>query len=176
MKRWQRRTLGILDIGGGAIGIAVSMLQVGQAGWSILLVLIALAMAMYAWGIACGVALFEHKPGAELANFRFWLVQVPILSSPMVSYVFMSGAFVLVKVDFWPPGYAANAYLGSQFNFSIGTSAPWGIGVNLLALGICWWLWRQLEPSRPATGTSDTGAVAADAAHSPVSPTQEAPP
>lgn len=178
MKRWQRRTLGILDIGGGSLGIAISVMQVAQTGWSFSQLILALAIAMYAWGVACGVALFEDSPRAEHANFWFWLVQVPILTSPLASYLFTSGAFALVKINFWPPGYAANAMIGSQFNFSFNSSAPWGIGVNLLALGICWWLWRRLEPNHPApaAGTSGTGAQAPDAAHSPESRTPEATP
>lgn len=143
MKRWQRRTLGLLDIGGSSLGITVALMQAWQTESTLGLLLVGIALAMYVCGMACGVALFEHHPRAERANFWFWLVQVPIISSPLISYMFTAGAFALVRVNFWPFGYSANAMLGSQFNFTLGTQVPWGIGVNAVALFICWWLWRR---------------------------------
>lgn len=161
MKRWQRRTLGVLATGGGAIGIAISMMQVAQIGWSFSLLFLAMGMALYAWGMACGVALLESQPRAEHANFWFWLVQVPIFTSPIATYFFSAGAVFLVKVDFWPLGIHWNAFLGSQFSLQVGMAQPYGFGINFLALGICYWLWRWFD-FRPAPGqTIGTGAASA---------------
>lgn len=158
MKRWQRRTLGILAIGGGGVGVAVSVAQAWQVGWSLALVFLAVAVALYAWGIGCGVALLEERPRAEHANFWFWLAQVPVFTSPFATYFFSAGALLLVKVDFWPMAIHWNAFLGSQFTFQVGMHQPYGFGLNFLALVICFWLWRWFDLRPAPDQTIGTGA------------------
>src|SRR5688500_19869003 len=78
----QRRTLGVLALGGGAVGfaagIALLLSRTNPLEWAFCIAF----CTLYAWGIWCGIRLLEGKPGAERANLKFWLVQIPSFGSP----------------------------------------------------------------------------------------------
>jgi hypothetical protein len=135
MKRWQRRLFGILALGGGAIGFAVS-LQTIIARTHPLDWLFCLAfMALYAWGIWCGLRLIEGQPGAERSNAVYWLLQVPYFVSPVVGYFFASGFHLTMSLQVSPMKFDLNSQLGSTMFYSLlQTDKPLVFGLNLFAL------------------------------------------
>ncbi|GGY88369.1 hypothetical protein [Shewanella fodinae] len=92
MKLWLRRTIGILTLGGGAIGFAAGLtLLISRSNPLEWLFCIAF-MAVF-----CGMRLLEAAKGAERATLKYWFVQVPSFSSPIIGYFLSSGFHVTVN-------------------------------------------------------------------------------
>ena len=64
MQTWQRRILGILTLGGGAFGVALSLRQLLDTSQPIAWVLTVLPLVAYAWGVWVGVRVLEGDPRA----------------------------------------------------------------------------------------------------------------
>jgi len=73
MRLWQRRAIGILTLGGGSVGVAAGLtlllMRSNPIEWLICIGFIAL----YAWGVWCGVRLLESRPGAERSAMKYWV-------------------------------------------------------------------------------------------------------
>ena len=151
MKIWPRRILGILGIGGGAVGfVACATKLLGAthpAQWAIYIVF----GGLYAWGLWCGVKLMESQPNALRYNRRFWLLQVPAFNSPLLGYSFASGFHLTLSLNLTPFSLGFNSQVGSAFDFSlIRWDQPLSLGVNVFAFGMYLWLEREF-PDAPVT-------------------------
>ena len=150
MKIWQRRTLGILTLGGGAIGLAAALTLLFTRNNALEWLLCLAFIAAYAWGIWCGTKVLEGLPGAERSSLVYWLVQIPSFSSPVIGYSFSSGFQTTVSLQFSPLDSKANFMLGSTFNYSLmQAEQPLSIGVNVFALVLSWWLAREIRRFAP---------------------------
>ncbi|GAB3092757.1 hypothetical protein [Lysobacter terrae] len=135
MKLWQRRLFGILALGGGAVGFAVTLQIVLTKSNPIEWLFCLAFIAMYSWGIWCGLRLIEGQPGAERSNTIYWLLQVPYFLSPVFGYFFTSGFHLTVSLQFAPANFNANFLLGSTMLYSLlQADKPLVFGVNLFAL------------------------------------------
>jgi len=144
MKLWQRRVLGILAVGGGAVGATLSVIALIRVSHVIEGLIYVAFSCLYAWGIWCGVKMFEAQPNAERYNRRFWLIQIPALNSPLLSYTMVCGFQVTLSLEFTPLKFGASLDAGSQFNFSLlQWDHPWSFGINVFALGIFLWMARK---------------------------------
>jgi hypothetical protein len=158
MKLWQRRTLALLAIGGGGVAWALSWSVLpGQKlmGW----ILGVGFGAIYGWGMWTGVKLLEQRPGAERSMRRFWMVQIPVLSSPMIGYKLISGFHLTIYLQL-APAFKVGAHfdLGGTFQYSLlQAGEPFIIGVNVFALGIVIWL-NQLYPKHAPALVPQAGA------------------
>lgn len=151
MKIWQRRTLGILAAGGGAVGFAASLSLLFTRGNILEWIFCIAAAVFYSWGIWCGVKLLEAHPGAERSNFKYWLVQVPALGSPIIGCFLSSGFHVTASIQFSPLKVNGNFLLGSTFNYSLmQPEQPVVVGVNVFALLITMWLGLRIHRQVPA--------------------------
>jgi hypothetical protein len=151
MKLWQRRALGILAVGGGAVGATVGMTTLLRSTRVIEWLIYIGFSSLYAWGVWCGVKLLEGQPDAEKYNRRFWLIQVPALNSPLLGYTMVCGFHVTLSLDLTPFKLGANFHAGSQFTFSLMQwDQPLSFGVNIFALGIFLWMARKFPDVRPA--------------------------
>ena len=90
----------------------------------------------FAWGVGTGIALRRQHPAALWAALPFWLLQVPIVSSPLATLSLYSGLAVPVTVMFQDGvNFYAGINLGSGFEtFFLNPAAPWGFGINLFAV------------------------------------------
>lgn len=137
MNDWQRRTLGIIAIGGGSVGVGTGLIPIllQQAISSHVLILISLGI--YVWGVWCGVLLLESASGAIRINRIFWAIQIPVFHTPIVGYEFSTGALINVYAQPNPLYFSVSWLLGSQFNFSLlEFEKPAFIGLNLFALSL----------------------------------------
>ncbi|MYN06326.1 hypothetical protein [Pseudoduganella aquatica] len=160
MNKWQRRGLGILALGGGAIGFSSIMnthLQ-RQAPSTNSFIAIVLATAFFLWGVYCGVQMLEGNRKALFQNAVFWLVQAPLLQSPALGYAAFCGAQAQVLVKLSPVEVGiSGSVLGAQFGLNLGQPGERiAIGVNLFALCISFWLMQKYERAAP---TSPLGAA-----------------
>lgn len=145
MSDWIRRTLGMLALGGGFAGLtayAPALFTDISAGSKILMMLL---MPLCAWGVWCGVQMIERHPNAIRNNLRFWIVQVPILYSSVLSYLFSTGLIAGVWVQFSPLKINFLILGGFHSDVVLNEGGPLAIGLNVLALLICMKLWRLLR-------------------------------
>jgi hypothetical protein len=129
-------TLGILAIGGGVIGLVVAAMQMGR-GPQPFAAAVTLVFAMaYLFGIWCGVAILQRRPGWLRLNRIFWGAQLLTIATPIVSYSFSSGAVFMVWVRSSPWGNGFYTWIGSSFDLAVGRDGHVLFGLNLLALAI----------------------------------------
>lgn len=150
MEIWQRRAIGVLTLGGAAIGIVAALnlllTRTNPIEWGFCISF----MGVYAWGIWCGVRLLEGQPGSERRSFKYWLAQVPLFGSPLLGYFLSSGFHTTVSLQFAPLKINANFLLGSTFNYSLlQPQQPWLFGVNVFALAVAWFLARSERHAAP---------------------------
>ena len=141
---WLRRTLGILALGGGAIGVAmvlgVLMSNTNFVGALLLLVF----LVMYAFGIYAGLLMLEDGADALPVNTVYWLLQVPAISTDTVGYVFFSGFHVTARVMLAPLSWKVDFLLGSFFKFNaMQPQESTYLGVNFFAIAVVAVLWRR---------------------------------
>jgi hypothetical protein len=141
MNVWFRRLLLILTIGGGFVGVTLTVQFFAQADKVIAYAILLAFVGLYAYGIFVGLKLSEGPPPLNHLRLYFAL-QIPFISSPLIAYRFCSGLQVTVAII--QPGLRWDCYLGSQWQFAILSSAPWGCGVNFVALVIVFLLYFHL--------------------------------
>ena len=150
MKIWQRRALGILAIGGGVVGVTACVTSLFNSTYLVRWALYIVFASLYAWGVWCGVKLFESQPNALRYNRRFWLIQVPVLNSPLLAYSMASGFHLTLSLDLTPFNLGFNFLVGSTFNFSLFQwDQPLSFGVNVFAFGIYLWMAREFPDAPP---------------------------
>jgi hypothetical protein len=136
--------LGLLGIGGAAWGL-FAVVAAFAKGWPGTLgaVLVAAVACVFIFGGYVGVLALRRSPGWLRKNTVFWALQVPVVSSPLVSYTLACGGFATVWLQVWPAfRFGANFFLGSTFTASLFGKAPLVVGTNLLALVMVVYLLR----------------------------------
>jgi hypothetical protein len=144
MKPWLRRTVGILTLGGGFVGVAIGTQTVAATPMSVFNKAFMLAfVGAYALGVWIGLRVLEQVPRASDAAAAYWLLQVPTFMSPIAGYKFAAGGAFFV---FWTygQGFGMQFQLGSRFEWSLlEAQRPWMLGMNLLAFAISVLLLRE---------------------------------
>lgn len=141
---WQRRALGLLSIGGGAVGLSSSMATavkggVMHGGSSFAMIL---GLVFFLWGMWCGIQMIESRGHALLRNSIFWLAQIPVFNTPVFSYSAFCGLQfqLLIKLQTLDVGFIGSIF-GAQFSINFGqTGLPLSVGANVVALLIWFWL------------------------------------
>lgn len=150
MKTWQRRTIGILTLGGGAVGVSALLAHLLSRSNPVEWLLGSAALAIYIWGIWCGTRLLEAREGAEESAMKYWLVQVPSVMSPLFGWFLAGGFHFTVALQVFPLKLHWNTQLGSAFNYSIfNSSAPWWLGINFAAVAVVYVLYRAATRPLP---------------------------
>jgi hypothetical protein len=141
MNAWFRRLLLILTIGGGFVGLVLTISFFPQANKVIAYIMLLAFVGLYGYGIFVGLKLSEGS--ATLGHLRLYFgIQIPFISSPVIAYQFCSGLQVTVAIG--QPGFSWGCRLGSEWKLAILSSAPWGIGINFVALAIVLLLYSRL--------------------------------
>jgi hypothetical protein len=142
---WLRRLLVILLIGGGFTGVALITEFVFPPMKSIARITLLGFVCIYCYGIFIGLKLSEGTASLKYLRLYFAL-QIPFVSSPIITYRFGSGLQVTLAIT--ESGLTSICRLGSEFQFAISSSAPWGIGVNFVGLAILFLLYSRLVAVR----------------------------
>jgi hypothetical protein len=145
---WLVLLIGILSIGGAALGVTAVAALAGQGGTGVLgYVVLGVVALLYAFGAYCGVLALQRRFGWYRKNLVFWCLQVPIFATPLLSYAFAAGA----HLSFWaranPWGVGTNFGLGSSFSINLFTDGPLRVGVNVFAMGVVALLMRVRSKS-----------------------------
>lgn len=124
----------ILTLAGAAVGLLTSARQalageISGIGWPVTAVFVLL----YAIGLVAGAMLLRDSGGARALALPYWIAQIPVLSSGLLSYYFGAGINVYVTVG--AAGQVAmNWFIGAHFGVSVGTVVAGAIGLNLGAV------------------------------------------
>ncbi|WMW80081.1 hypothetical protein RF679_15715 [Undibacterium cyanobacteriorum] len=163
MELWQRRGIGILSIGGGAIGVAAGLQLILSRSNPIEWIFCLAFIAIYAWGVWSGTKFLEGDDRALRPLLKYWALQVPTFGSPILGYLLASGFNATVTYQFWPSRISGNMMLGSSFNYSLmQEGTPWSIGVNLFALVVTVWLYRVFGGLAPDNSPKQTAQSLCD--------------
>lgn len=133
MNPGMRRLHLLLTIGGGFAGIIITLeaFFASKEANPLFYALLLAFVCLYGYGVFAGLRFAEApEENKHLAVF-YWL-QVPWISSPIFAYRFASGFHVSGAII----GSQLSGFfrVGSDWQFSMLQSAPWGIGLNVFAL------------------------------------------
>ena len=138
MKNWRGRAIGVLTLGGSAIGLAaiVSAVPISTLrGLSLLIV--AVFAVVFVYGIVVGVLILEKAEKSLSLALPFWVAQVPVFQSAWITYGLYTGAkFDILfgsdlNINFVWSG-------GAHFTFYLFPGDPGAVGVNVVALVVCY--------------------------------------
>lgn len=152
----------ILTIGGGFAGLAgtLPVLFAAKDANPIFYALNAAFMALYGYGLFAGLRLADRPEDKKHLLIFYWL-QVPWISSSLITFRFASGLDLSGGlIGFQLKGVF---YLGSNWQFSLlQIDAPWGIGVNALALLMVILLRRERRKAQEPTPVAVTLPVTSE--------------
>lgn len=163
MRHWLWRAMGVLALGGGFTGVVFGVNAALVGGPLSVWISVGLGLVIYGTGTWVGFRLLEGKPGAERLNLIYWWLQVPVIQTPVFGLRFYCGAGAQVSATFGTGqlvsddiNLSANAFLGSQFEWSLGQlDRPWTIGINLFALAVALWAGRLLRQGQMGSVPKD---------------------
>jgi hypothetical protein len=139
VKAWLRLTVIARTVGGGVTGISVTARYLFEAtdGWFLYLV----GLAVFAF-IAAGGLFFVHNPRAIRVVLIAFALQIPWISTPLITYQLYSACGASIGVmDGKFQGEIA--WVGSRWELSLFKGGDWGLGINLIAAVIFMFLWRS---------------------------------
>lgn len=138
----------VLEVGGGFAGISMMfILQQWNAStshyfWWVFSIYVGF---LFLFGIVAGLALVEKPQLGAALSAVYQALQIPVISSPLLTYEFFSG--LQLGVGLAKGGLAFFVEYGARFALQLSMSAaPWSIGVNILALVLFVYLLLQLRP------------------------------
>jgi hypothetical protein len=156
MNRWIKYLLIVLEVGGGFAGFSVlivSLMNTGITASSWIFPII--SGAMFLFGIVAGLALIERPRFGAVMSAVYQAFQIPILSSPLLTYTLVSG--LQIGIGWFKVRLALFFQFGARSTlFIFRHNDPWIIGVNVSALALFVYLLLQLLPKTKATEPSST--------------------
>jgi hypothetical protein len=149
MKLWQRRIVGALTLGGGFLGTVVGFTTlIGDANFVSKAIGFSFTV-LYTWGIWCGIRFVENSANSTTPIRVYWLLQIPYFTSPIISFHFFGGAWVLTAIQTADPRFLWALQFGDHFSGTLMQPAPFGIGVNLVAIAIFGFLTFSVSATPP---------------------------
>lgn len=144
MNKWLKIFLVIVQIGGGLLGIGIiGRVLLGENLKPVEMIIAAAFVILFAFGIMAGAALIWKPKLGLILSLIFQGIQIPIIITPVVSYILSSGVYVNV---FWhETGWGTEyALLGSRFYFYLKSGGPQCVGVNIVALVLFFFLVSEI--------------------------------
>jgi hypothetical protein len=135
MSTWLRLTLITITVGGGFTGVALTaqLLFSPQVTGPALLAICVVFLLLHVFVLVSGL-LFVHNPARIMPLVVALAIQIPYLSSPLVTYRFADGLFGGVGIA--ETGAFGWIRLGSDWQFYLLQPLPWGVGINLVAVAV----------------------------------------
>ena len=128
-----RRLVGATTIGASSVGIAFVLLQTGQLFFSQFSVfLVTLSLIIFVYGIVVGVMVLESSTNWQRWALPYWLIQLPVLYLPIVTYQIALGPYFIVFVD--GTALRFNVGAGASVLFEVQSAEGTAYGVNLIAV------------------------------------------
>ncbi len=139
MQTWLRRILALVALVGSFTGLTAAVpniMALNSGGGSFVnLGLAVLGVIFFIYGIMCGFWLLERRTGAVLANVIFWLLQLPVVVTSMLTWKISTLAFLNMTTDPAFSLFGVGMGSGSSFSLALDTSPEdLSIGFNMFAL------------------------------------------
>lgn len=139
--KWKPRAIGVLTLGGSATGLAVMAAQgLGAAAGGLTLAIVAAMCAVFTYGMVVGVLILERNEKSFLLALPFWIAQIPVFESPLLSYALFTGAKfdIVLRAD-----HTVNLEWagGAHFALLLNSSNGWAVGVNVVAIVVGFMVW-----------------------------------
>lgn len=154
MKAWLRLLLVTMNVGGGFTGIAVGVQGLFSSPNHRIAHLAELFLFTF---VTLSGLVFVHDPRRSGPLLVAVALQIPWVSSPLIVYQLISGFAVNVAVIAGSFRWSVT-WLGSEADLTSLHGAPWGVGVNLLALVVFVLLYRLRIAPGPAAASSVMGS------------------
>ncbi len=154
MDRWIKRLISVLQIGGGFFGFTLILQGFTSNELTPMFVILNVVFSLvFLFGIIAGFALIENKKLGVLLSQIYQGIQILMISSPIIVYTFSSG--FMVGVSCMGANIGAFFRLGSHYYFYLFQDAPWGIGVNFVALFFFLYLKKKRNHKAKPDNSSD---------------------
>lgn len=130
------RLIGILEVGGGLYGVAEMLRRLLPLGSTHDNVVALIGLALFGFVLAAGVQLIDGSDRGIRMSLWAQLLQIPLIATPVFSYVLHCGAFVNVfAILHSTPRLGIDWRLGSQgYQLALAGPSVSRLGINLLAL------------------------------------------
>ena len=166
MKPWLRLTLITMTVGGGFAGFVLTFeaLQSGLTSHSqpaLNLVIMGVFLLLNA-GVTVGGLIFVYSPHRTNPLIVALAIQVPWISSFLVTYRFATGFDLVLSLSGPAKGedlafhLGWSFFLGSSWTLSFSQEGQFGLGVNIWALVMLVLLWRSVRMPLPVHPTIST--------------------
>ncbi|MBU2266370.1 MAG: hypothetical protein KJ977_04950, partial [Candidatus Omnitrophica bacterium] len=129
------------EIGGGFTGFVIILSALFSSQMQLIYILVSILFALFfLFGVFSGLCLIEDQKTGIKLSIVYQGIQIVKLSSPIVTYFFVSGFHLTPEIAF--NRISIFFKLGAEFSFFILSKNPWSIGVNIVALGLFIYLLR----------------------------------
>ena len=152
MSTWLRLTLVGLTVGGGFTGVVLTlqMLFSPQVDGAALILICVLFVVLYLFVFLSGL-LLVHNPRRVTPLAIALVLQVPVVSSPVVAFRFAAG--LQCSFGLSQGGVFAGFRLGSEWQFNLLQPLPLALGVNVVAVLLLVALIRSTARNRQRSAT-----------------------
>ncbi len=157
MKTWLRWILIVMSVGGGFVGLLITLLSLPSMNPATPFgVAVTLAFAgLYGFVMIAGLLFARDESRIGPLRLSLWL-QVPVITSPLISWQFTSGFHITFGLIGGLLG--VNTFIGSIWYFSLLKGGPWGVAVNLFAVLLLVMLAQVGRSRAGAPSTAEPGA------------------
>jgi hypothetical protein len=134
MNTWLIRLTVILQIGGSFLGIIASITNVVQTQYETGTIILTIpVIAFLVFGIYSALLLIERNSRGLDYSIVFYFVQIPVLTSPLISFYIHAGAYFTLTLSIFRINF--NYMLGSVWYISfLKHGESFSIGINLVAV------------------------------------------
>ena len=141
VKNWIKRIAGLVQVGGGFMGIVHSLKTLLYSNTSTTtFILVTVFLIAYVFVLVAGVLLLEGNSRARRWSLWAQGLQIPFFLAPFFGYKFVAGLDISL---YWIGNRGGlHYYFGSTWKLLLHGSSTWGVGVNLFALVLFICLWR----------------------------------
>jgi hypothetical protein len=136
MNVWTKHLFVVLSVGGGFCGAVLMTRLIPRVEGITSSVLLAAMIATFAFGVFAGLRFMEDEEKGLGLLSCFFAIQIPIFSSPVLTYDLISGFGVKLL---WMRQWGLFFRFGSEMTIWIMHPQPWGLGVNAFALALFLW-------------------------------------
>ncbi len=162
MNRWLRKLFLVLSIGGGFAGLAVTCAQLFQPSQPLFYYVLCFVVCLaYIQGILSGLVLAENEEEGLRQLSWYFLAQVPVFISPVISYQFAAGAWLTIVVS--TTGIHWAAQFGGRWVMALLqlNDRTFGVGANIFAIWATWYLRMALRKRRASQSPDRTPSTIA---------------
>jgi hypothetical protein len=164
MRSRLRLTLVTLTVGGGFTCIATTtQLLCSPQVQGLAVVAICIAFILFSIFVLTSGLLLVQNPRRTKALLVALVLQIPVVSSPIIAYQFAAGLYAAVGLS--EPGLNGNGVavtfwwafrLGGQWQFNLLQPLPWSVGLNIVPIfllcALKWWAFDRGElPPTPVS-------------------------